>query len=135
MKTALLLSSLLVGASSFAVVPATPARRTALAAFIPEEDMTVDQLEIKKISDKWSEIRHLSREEAEAQLEGDWLEAYNRFYKKYDEDMERMTEIVASLQKSIEPPKVQKKSKGQKRRDAWARVQALQAARAAAAVN
>ena len=94
--------------------------------------MSADQLEIKKITDKWTEVRHLSKEEAESQLEGDWLEAYNRFYQKYDDDMERMTEIANMLQKSIEPPKVAAKSKGQKKRDKWALVQARAAARAAA---
>ena len=94
--------------------------------------MTADQKEIKSISDKWAEVRHLSKEEAESQLEGDWLEAYNRFHTKYDDDMERMTEIVQMVQKAIEPPKVAKKTKGQRKRDAWAKVQAREAARAAA---
>lgn len=106
---------------------------TALSAWISEAEMTPDQLEIKKITDKWTEVRHLSREEAEAQLEGEWLEAYNRFYTKYDEDMEKMTEISKMMQKAIEPPKVAKKSKGQKKRDKWAKIQAREAARAAAA--
>ena len=83
--------------------------------------MTDDQREIKKIQDTWNEIRHLDREEAQNTLEGEWLEAYNRFYQKFDDDMERMREICAGLEKQIEPPKVQKKSKGQKRRDAYAR--------------
>ena len=99
---------------------------------LPEEEMAPDQLEIKKISDKWAEVRHLSREEAESQLDGEWLEAYNRFFNKYDEDMEKMTQILEIVQKQIEPPKVQKKSKGQKKRDKWAKVQAREAARAAA---
>lgn len=93
--------------------------------------MSENQLEIKKITDKWTEVRHLSKEEAESQLEGEWLEAYNRFYTKYDDDMTRMTEIATMLQKQIEPPKVQKKSEGQKRRDKWALIQAREAARAA----
>lgn len=130
MKTCFLLSALLVGASSFAVVPqATPRSHTALLALMPEDEMSENQLEIKKIQDKWSEVRHLTKEEAEGQLEGDWLEAYNRFYTKYDDDMERMTEIAAMVQKSIEPPKVEKKTQGQKRRDKWALIQAREAAR------
>ena len=77
--------------------------------------------EIKKIQAKWSEVRHLSREEAKEQLDGEWLEAHTRFMDQYDSDMERMEEIVTKLEKQIEPPKVQKKTKGQKRRDAYAR--------------
>ena len=83
--------------------------------------MSEAQVEIKGIQAKWSEIRHLSREEAKEQLEGDWLEAYNKFYNQYDSDMERMQEIITKLEKSIEPPKVEKKTKGQKKRDAYAR--------------
>ena len=92
-----------------------------LFAAIPESDMSDDQKEIKTIQAKWSEIRHLTREEAKEQLDGEWLEAYNRFYELYDSDMERMEEIVTKLEKQIEPPRVQKKTKGQKRRDAYAR--------------
>lgn len=90
--------------------------------------MSSDQLEIKKIQDKWNEIRHLDREEAQKTLEGEWLEAYNNFYEKYDDDMTRMTEIAEKVQKMIEPPKVEKKTKGQKRRDAYARKLAREAA-------
>lgn len=90
--------------------------------------MSSDQLEIKKIQEKWNEIRHLDREEAQKTLEGEWLEAYNNFYEKYDDDMTRMTEIAEKVQKMIEPPKVEKKTKGQKRRDAYARKLAREAA-------
>merc|ERR1711937_81737 len=120
MKTAIILSTLLVGANSFAPV-SRPAVSTRLFAAIPEDQMSDDQKEIKKIQAKWSEVRHLSREEAKEQLDGEWLEAYDRFYEQYDSDMERMEEIVEKLADQIEPPRVQKKTKGQKRRDALAR--------------
>jgi hypothetical protein len=96
--------------------------------------MTADQLEIKKISDKWAEVRHMSKEEAES-LDGDWKDAYNRFFTKYDEDMERMNQIADMLKKAIEPPRIAKKSKSQKKRDRFAIVQAREAARAAAAAK
>lgn len=92
--------------------------------------MSENQKEILSIQNKWSEVRHLSKEEAASQLEGDWLEAHTRFYGKYEEDMTKMTEISELLQKAIEPPKVEKKTEGQKRRDKWARIQAREAARA-----
>jgi len=101
-----------------------------LRAAIAEEEMTENQKEILSIQQKWSEIRHYSPEEA-ANLEPEWKEAYDRFNEKYDEDMERMTEISEKLVKMIEPPKVQKKTEGQRRRDKWAKVQALAAIRAA----
>lgn len=94
--------------------------------------MTDDQLKVLEIQETWSEIRHLDRDEAQNKLEGEWLEAYNRFYQKYDEDMVKMEEIAQKLQKFIEPPKIQKKTKGQKKRDKWAKVQAREAARAGA---
>mmetsp|Transcript_7992 Transcript_7992/g.17194 ORF Transcript_7992/g.17194 Transcript_7992/m.17194 type:complete len:124 (-) Transcript_7992:132-503(-) len=120
MKTAFLLSTLLVGAQSFAPV-ARPAASSALAAALPEEQLSESQKEIKGIQEKWNEVRHLSREEATAQLEGEWLEAHGRFYDQYDDDMERMIEIVTKLEKQIEQPRIQKKTKGQRRRDAFAR--------------
>jgi hypothetical protein len=64
-------------------------------------------------------------------LEPEWKEAYNRFFEKYDSDMQKMTDIATKLEKMIEPPKVEKKTKGQRKRDAWAKVQAREAARAA----
>lgn len=82
--------------------------------------MSSDQLEIKKIVDKWNEIRHMDKEEA-ASLDGEWKEAYDRFHEKYDKDMERMKEIVKAVKKQIEPPKIGKKTKGQKKRDAFAK--------------
>eukprot|EP00339_Tiarina_fusa_P028519 CAMPEP_0117027726 /NCGR_PEP_ID=MMETSP0472-20121206/20235_1 /TAXON_ID=693140 ORGANISM="Tiarina fusus, Strain LIS" /NCGR_SAMPLE_ID=MMETSP0472 /ASSEMBLY_ACC=CAM_ASM_000603 /LENGTH=129 /DNA_ID=CAMNT_0004735041 /DNA_START=65 /DNA_END=454 /DNA_ORIENTATION=- len=120
MKTVLFLSTLLVGAQSF--VPVAPARQTVqLNKQVAEEDMDADRLTILGYQQKWSEIRHMDRDEAQKTLDGEWLEAYNRFYEKYDDDMVRMAEIAEKVQKMIEPPKVEKKSKGQKRRDAMVR--------------
>lgn len=72
----------------------------------------------------------MSKEEA-AKLEPEWKEAYDRYFDKYESDMERMTEIAEKLQRMIEPPRVEKKTKGQRKRDAWAKVQEREAARAA----
>lgn len=94
---------------------------TALNALIPKDGMSEDQLKIEEIREKWNSIRHLDRDVAQKELDGEWLEAYNRFYEKYDDDMTRMSEIAEKLEKMIEPPKVDKKTKGQKRRDAFAR--------------
>lgn len=111
------------------MVPKSGRGGTGLAGTIPAEEMTADQSEISKIAQKWAEVRHLPKEEAQSQLDGEYLEAYNRFYQKYDEDMNHMTEIAIMLKKAIEPPRVQKKSQGQKKRDKWAKVQAREAAR------
>lgn len=115
------------------VVPTTSGRvSTQLKGFLPVEQMTTDQLKIKDIQEKWAEIRLMDREEAEKTLEGEWLEAYNRFFEKYDDDMTRMTEIAEKVQKMIEPAQAEKKTKGQRKRDLYAKTLAREAARAAA---
>ena len=96
-------------------------RSTALFGAIPDSELSPEAKEIRQIQEKWSEIRHYDRATAEAKLEGEWLEAYNNFYEQYDDDMKKMEEIVEGLKSYIDPPRVQKKTKGQKRRDAYAR--------------
>ena len=61
-----------------------------------------------------------------------WLEAYNRFYKKYDEDMEQMTDLAAKVAKILAPPLVEKKGLKQRKRDAFAKKQARDTAKAKA---
>ncbi|KAL3942968.1 MAG: hypothetical protein SGBAC_002919 [Bacillariaceae sp.] len=119
MKTTLLLA--LIAATQAFAPHAVSRAPTQLNAALPEDMVSDSRKEIQDIQDKWNEIRHLDREEAEKTLDGDWLEAYNRFYEKYDDDMTRMEEIVKNLESMIEPPKVAKKTLGQKRRDAYAR--------------
>ena len=110
---------------SFLSITSAPAsqvqRSTALFGAIPDSDLSAEAKEIRQIQEKWSEIRHYDRATAESKLEGEWLEAYNSFYQQYDDDMKRMEEIVENLKSYIDPPRVQKKTKGQKRRDALAR--------------
>ena len=89
--------------------------------------------EITAIKDKWKAAKLMSREDAEANLEPEYLEAYNRYYEDWNKDIELMTEICTYLDKQLNPPKVPKKSKNQVKRDKWAKVQARAAARAGAA--
>lgn len=118
--------------SLIGVAPGTQVRvATQLNAFLPVDTLTEKQLEIKAIQDKWDEIKFLSRDEAQKTLEGDWLEAYNRYFEKYDDDMVRMLEIAENVMG--EPVQVQKKTKGQRKRDSYAKVVALKEARAARA--
>eukprot|EP00545_Synedropsis_sp_CCMP1620_P014893 CAMPEP_0119010132 /NCGR_PEP_ID=MMETSP1176-20130426/4810_1 /TAXON_ID=265551 /ORGANISM="Synedropsis recta cf, Strain CCMP1620" /LENGTH=135 /DNA_ID=CAMNT_0006962745 /DNA_START=46 /DNA_END=453 /DNA_ORIENTATION=+ len=132
MKTAVILASLFAGASAFGMLPSTNTRSaTALQLMIPEADMDEKQLEIKKVVDTWRTARLLTREEADAQLEGEWLEAYNRFHEKYDADMELMLEIKEKVARMIEPPVVAKKGNKQRKRDKFAKSQAREAAAAA----
>jgi hypothetical protein len=85
--------------------------------------------EIYNIGEKWSKVRMMSREEAD-KLEPEWLEAYNRYFTKYEEDMTKMTDIATKIQKMIEPPKLQPKTDGQRRRDKYANILAREEARA-----
>lgn len=115
------------------VVRSSSASSTVLRAYLPEEEWSESQREVMKIAETWHHARFLSREEAVATLEPKWLEAYNRYFTKYDDDMTRMAEIAQKVAIMIEPPRVQKKTKGQARRDKWAKLQARTASRAAVA--
>jgi hypothetical protein len=103
---------------------------TQLNAKLPDDILSDGQKEIREIQKKWDEIRLLSREEAQKTLDGEWLEAYNRFFEKYDDDMTRMTEIAEKVQSFIEPAKMEKKTKGQRKRDLYATKVAREVARA-----
>jgi hypothetical protein len=115
----------IVVVSYFSTVPVARVQQypqtSALAAALPDEELSPEGRKIREIQAKWSEIRLYDRATADAKLEGEWLEAYNRYYQQYHDDMKRMEEIVQNLKSYWEPPRVQKKSKGQKRRDALAR--------------
>jgi hypothetical protein len=113
-------------------VPVAPARQSVqLNKQISEDVMDDTRKTILGYQEKWTEIRHMDREEAQKSLDGEWLEAYNRFYEKYDDDMVRMAEIAEKVQKMIEPPKLGKKTKGQRKRDLYAVKQERAAVRAA----
>lgn len=62
--------------------------------------------------------------------EPEWKEAHARFFEKYQSDMVKMEEMASKLQKMILPDKIQKKTKGQRKRDAYAKVLAREQARA-----
>lgn len=106
---------------------------TALYALLPEEEMSPAQKEIASIQARWNLVRHMSKEEVDAlddATDGEWKAAYNRYYERYHNDMEKMTEIVTKLQGMIDPPRIQKKSKSQRKRDKWNKIVARTNARA-----
>ena len=114
-------------ASSLPARSATSRPSTSLSAWVDEKEMTADQKKMTEIAQKWKEVRMMSVDEVE---DPEWKEAHIRFYEKYNSDMEKMQEIAVKVQKLIEPPKVEKKTKGQRKRDAFAKKQARAAARA-----
>lgn len=70
----------------------------------------------------------MSKEDANS-LEGEWKEAYERYHTKYDSDIEKMLEISSKLKGMLEPPRIQKKTDGQRKRDKFAVIQARELAR------
>jgi hypothetical protein len=104
--------------------------RTALPALVPVEDMTADQLKIRDIVDKWRVVRLMDRAQAEAELDEEWMTAYNKYHEAYQQQIERMMEIKEKVAVMIEPPKIEKKGKKQRKRDMFARKQTREAAAA-----
>jgi hypothetical protein len=92
-------------------------------------------LERQAKAERWAEIRILSKEEAEAQLSGEELEEYKRYYVELDEDMAKMQDIAKLMLKSLEPPTVKPKGKKQRKRDKWAKKQQREAAIASASLT
>lgn len=74
-------------------------------------------------AERWTEIRVLSQEEADAQLSGEELEAYNRYHAEIREGVAKLEDIAKLMLKSLEPPTVKPKGKKQRKRDKWARKQ------------
>ena len=74
----------------------------------------------------------MSKDEAAANLSGEELEAYNRYYEEVRDGVLKMQEFAQFMMKDVEPPRIQPKSKNQRKRDKWAKVQAREAAKAGA---
>eukprot|EP00986_Skeletonema_menzelii_P019037 scaffold27055_cov155-Skeletonema_menzelii.AAC.2 len=104
---------------------ATSRRSTALNEFLSPEERA------DKIT-RWGEIRSMTADEAAANLAGEELEAYNRYYEEVREGVLKMQELAGLMMKDVEPPRIQPKSKNQRKRDKWALVQRREAAKAAA---
>ncbi|KAL3777586.1 hypothetical protein ACHAWO_008874 [Cyclotella atomus] len=81
---------------------------------------------------RWGEIRAMTQEEANSQLQGEELETYNRYYQEVRDGVLKMQELAGIMMKNVDPPRIMPKTKGQRKRDKWARVQAREAAKAAA---
>ena len=100
---------------------------------IPKDQMTPDQLKIEKIRETWNKVRLMDAEEVKAldfEDAEEYKEAYKRFYERYHKDMDNMIMIASKLKDIMEPKRLQRKTKGQRKRDKYARVQEREAARA-----
>ena len=75
----------------------------------------------------------MSADEASANLSGEELEAYNRYYEEMREGVLKMQEFAQFMMKDVDKASgIKPKTKGQRKRDKWAKVQAREAAKAAA---
>jgi hypothetical protein len=83
-------------------------------------------------AERWRAIRLLSDEEAKEQLSGEELESYNNYHASVKTDIERAVEVAKLMLRDLEPERIKPKSKKQVKRDKWAKVSAIAAARAAA---
>ena len=109
-------------------MPTTTSRpSTTLNAFLTPEDRA-DQIQ------RWGEIRTMTKEEAATNLEGEELEAYNRYYTEVRDGVLKMQELATLMMADVEKSKgADPKTKGQRKRDMWAKKQARAAANAEAA--
>lgn len=81
--------------------------------------------------EKFNGIRAMTADEAKANLSGEDLETYERYFSEMRESVLKMKELATLMMKDVEPPRIQPKTKGQRKRDMFAKVQAREAARAA----
>mmetsp|Transcript_24143 Transcript_24143/g.36690 ORF Transcript_24143/g.36690 Transcript_24143/m.36690 type:complete len:131 (+) Transcript_24143:93-485(+) len=125
-----IIAVLVVGASAFGVPPTlTTSSRTstALNEFLTPEERA------DKIS-RWGEIRSMTKEEAASNLSGEELETYNNYYTEVRDGVLKMQELAQIMMADVDKGKgVEPKTKNQRKRDKWAKVQARAAANAAAA--
>ena len=74
----------------------------------------------------------MTKEEASANLSGEELETYNNYYTEVRDGVLQMQELAQLMMKDVlKADGIQPKTKGQRKRDKWAKVQAREAARVA----
>merc|ERR1711966_132133 len=129
-----ILSAMASSAAAFGVVYPTVTRSTALSALPTRDEASPEQAADMDYAQRWGEIKILSREDADSTLSGDELEAYNNYHQHVSDDIARMSQIAEMFVNNLEKKKeMTPKTKGQRKRDKWAQVQAREAAKAAAA--
>jgi hypothetical protein len=79
---------------------------------------------IGREADHWRSVKLMAPEEAAAKLDEEWLGAYTRYHAQFKEDMDSMIDIANLVAKVSQVSRILPKTKGQRKRDAWARKQA-----------
>jgi hypothetical protein len=105
----------------FSIAPTIQIRSTTTNL---HESLSVEERE--PMIKRWGEIRAMTQEEADAQLKGEELEAYNRYYKEMREGVLSMKALAELMMKDVEPPRIKPKSKSQRKRDRFLREQAYE---------
>jgi len=123
-----LFASFVASVSGFGIAPTfkTLPRSSTSLNEVAESELSGEELELKKQCERWSAIKVLPEEEARAQLEGEELQTYLDYHAHIVEDIERMKLIADMIEKDMDKGVgVKPKTKGQRKRDKWARVQAM----------
>lgn len=126
-----IVAALIAGAAAFGVPPTvtTSRRSTALNEFLSVEERA------DKIS-RWGEVRSMTKEEAAANLSGEELETYNNYYSEVRDGILKMQELAKIMMVDVDKTQgIAPKTKGQRKRDMWAKKQHRAACNAAAAIN
>jgi hypothetical protein len=85
---------------------------------------------------RWGEIRSMTKEEAASALSPEDLETYNNYFAEVREGVLKMQELARLVMQDVDKTKgIAPKSKSQRKRDKWARVQSRAAGNAAAALK
>eukprot|EP01083_Nonionella_stella_P002077 5968_1 len=125
-----IIAAIIAGAAAFGVNPITTSRRTTALNEFPTPEERAPKLE------RWGEIRAMTAEEAAANLEGEELETYNAYYAEVREGVLKMQELAKIMMEDVDKASgIPPKTKGQRKRDMFAKKTARAAANAAAALN
>lgn len=85
---------------------------------------------------RWGTIRSMTKEQATSALSPEELETYNNYFAEVREGILKMQELAKLVMIDVEKADgIAPKTKGQRKRDKWARVQKRMAANAAAAIK
>ena len=133
-SAALILSSLIGSASAFGIVtPRTQKNFSPLQALISADEASAETAKEISFVERWNEIKVIKPDDTEAlsALSEEEKEAYDAYNQHIKEDIEKITSLAELFINDMAKKKeIQPKTKGQRKRDKWARVQALEAIRA-----
>lgn len=101
-----------------------------------EEELASVKQEMSQKASQWRAIKTMDADVAERELDEEHLAAYKRYHAQNQQDIERIQELVKLMMDSMkkDEKQIKPKTKGQRKRDKWAKTQAYMAAEQAAAL-